>query len=189
MTRVHGAADVLTVTPSGLYCAAGDFHIDPTRRVSRALITHGHSDHARPGHGQVLATQGRWTSCACVSAKHSPGRASRISYGRSLRIGDAHVTFAPAGHVLGSAQNLCRRAWFPGLPCPRLQTLQPIRPAGISNPSGAMPLSPKPRSGLPVFRHPDHERNRSCSSRSACSPSGRTSSASYSLRKGAEDEP
>ena len=42
------ATDILTLTPAGLYCAAGDFHIDPTRAVRRALITHGHSDHARP---------------------------------------------------------------------------------------------------------------------------------------------
>ena len=58
--RFHAdrAANILTLTPAGLYCAAGDFHIDPTRPCPRALITHGHSDHARPGHGAVLATRG-----------------------------------------------------------------------------------------------------------------------------------
>src|SRR5438046_1426706 len=46
----------LRVTPAGLYCEPGDFHIDPTRPVPRAVITHGHGDHARPGNEHVLAT-------------------------------------------------------------------------------------------------------------------------------------
>src|SRR5881394_1304605 len=49
--------DILIPTPAGLCCKPGGFHIDPTRPVERAVITHGHSDHARPGHGAVLATQ------------------------------------------------------------------------------------------------------------------------------------
>ena len=49
-------ADILTQTPEGLYCAPGDFYIDPVRPVARAVITHGHADHARAGHGAVLAT-------------------------------------------------------------------------------------------------------------------------------------
>src|SRR6201991_3206360 len=48
--------DLLCPRPEGLYCAPGDFYIDPVRPVARAVITHGHSDHARPGHGAVLAT-------------------------------------------------------------------------------------------------------------------------------------
>ena len=51
------AHELLTSTPAGLYCEAGGFHIDPPVPVARALITHAHSDHARPGHGAVLATQ------------------------------------------------------------------------------------------------------------------------------------
>src|SRR5512142_2598364 len=49
--------DILATTPSGLFCKPGGFYIDPVRSVDRALITHGHSDHARAGHGAVLATQ------------------------------------------------------------------------------------------------------------------------------------
>ena len=49
--------DLLAPTPSGVCCKPGDFFIDPTRPVDKAVITHGHSDHARPGHGSVLATQ------------------------------------------------------------------------------------------------------------------------------------
>jgi putative mRNA 3-end processing factor len=49
--------DILLPTPAGVYCKIGGFHIDPTRPVDKAVITHGHSDHARAGHGAVLATQ------------------------------------------------------------------------------------------------------------------------------------
>ena len=49
--------DLLSPTPSGVCCKPGGFYIDPTRPVDKAVITHGHSDHARPGHGAVLATQ------------------------------------------------------------------------------------------------------------------------------------
>ncbi len=49
--------DILTLTPQGLYCPPGGFHLDPMRAVDRALITHGHSDHARSGHRAVLATE------------------------------------------------------------------------------------------------------------------------------------
>lgn len=48
-------AELLELRPQGLYCAAGDFFIDPWRPVERALITHGHADHARPGHRRYLA--------------------------------------------------------------------------------------------------------------------------------------
>ena len=44
-------------TPSGLYCEPGDFYIDPSRPVERAIVTHGHADHARPGSTSVMATQ------------------------------------------------------------------------------------------------------------------------------------
>src|SRR5690606_13388714 len=54
--RFMQARDILSLTPAGLYCPLADVHIDPLRPVPRALITHGHSDHARAGHGAVLAT-------------------------------------------------------------------------------------------------------------------------------------
>jgi putative mRNA 3-end processing factor len=49
--------DILVRTPAGVCCKIGGFHIDPTRPVDKAVITHGHSDHARAGHGAVLGTQ------------------------------------------------------------------------------------------------------------------------------------
>lgn len=92
---------VLTFTSHGIYCPAGDFHIDPWRPVPRALITHGHSDHARPGHGAYLAT-----GIAAPVLRHRLGDIGleTIGYGERRRIGGATVSFHPAGHVPGSAQ-------------------------------------------------------------------------------------
>ena len=92
---------VLKSTDRGLYCAAGDFFIDPWRPVPRALITHGHADHARPGHGHYLATH-----TALPVMRHRLGEISAdgIAFGETRRIGGATVSFHPAGHVPGSAQ-------------------------------------------------------------------------------------
>jgi putative mRNA 3-end processing factor len=95
------AAPVLTFTDSGIYCPAGDFHIDPWRPVARALITHGHSDHARPGHRAYLATH---QALPVIRKRLGDIRAEGITYGEPRRIGGATVTFHPAGHVPGSAQ-------------------------------------------------------------------------------------
>ncbi len=98
------SARFLSLTPAGLYCAAGDFFIDPLRPVRRALITHGHSDHARAGHGEVLATR---ETLEIMSIRLGPGFAGasqKIAYGERLRLGGIDVSFHPAGHVLGSAQ-------------------------------------------------------------------------------------
>jgi putative mRNA 3-end processing factor len=92
---------VLTVTDRGIFCPAGGFFIDPWRPVDRALITHGHSDHARPGHARYLSTPG-----AAPVIRHRLGdiRIATQAYGERSRIGDATVSFHPAGHVPGSAQ-------------------------------------------------------------------------------------
>ncbi|TCP43294.1 ligase-associated DNA damage response exonuclease [Rhodovulum marinum] len=92
---------VLTFTERGIYCPAGDFFIDPWRPVDRALITHGHADHARPGHRHYLAT-----APAAPVMRHRLGDIAleTVGYGKARRIGDATVSFHPAGHVPGSAQ-------------------------------------------------------------------------------------
>ncbi len=97
-------ADHLLLTPAGLYCAAGDFYIDPVRAVPRALITHGHSDHARAGHGTVLATRETLAIMQLRCGEGFADAAQTIAYGEKLRLGDIEVSFHPAGHVLGSAQ-------------------------------------------------------------------------------------
>ena len=71
MAESSAASAVLTTTPAGLYCPAGDFHIDPTRGAPRALVTHGHSDHARPGHQRYLST-----AAAAPVLRHRLGEAS-----------------------------------------------------------------------------------------------------------------
>jgi putative mRNA 3-end processing factor len=98
------SANLLTLEPAGLYCAAGDFFIDPVRAVPRALVTHAHADHARPGHGQVLATAETLALMAIRYGETFAGAAQAIRYGETLDIGGVEVSFHPAGHVLGSAQ-------------------------------------------------------------------------------------
>jgi putative mRNA 3-end processing factor len=96
--------DLLTPMPSGLCCPAGGFHIDPTRRVERAVITHGHSDHARSGHGAVLATQETLDLMRLRYGEGFAGTTQAIRYGERIALGGIAVTMHPAGHVLGSAQ-------------------------------------------------------------------------------------
>src|ERR1700738_3548042 len=96
--------DIMTGTRSGVCCTLGDFHIDPTHPVERALITHAHGDHARPGHGAVLATQQTLDMMRLRYGDNFAGRTQAIRYGEKLKLGDVTVQFHPAGHVLGSAQ-------------------------------------------------------------------------------------
>ncbi len=96
--------DILAPTPVGVRCKPGSFHIDPTRPVERALITHAHSDHARAGHGAVLATQETLDLMRLRYGENFAGTTQAIRYGESVNLGGVKVTFHPAGHVLGSAQ-------------------------------------------------------------------------------------
>lgn len=95
----------LRVTEAGLFCEPGGFFIDPHRVVPRAVITHGHSDHARPGHQAVLATP---ETLAIMRLRMGPERAGlsqqSLPYHEALEINGVRVTLLPAGHVLGSAQ-------------------------------------------------------------------------------------
>jgi putative mRNA 3-end processing factor len=96
--------DILQPTPAGVCCKLGAFHIDPTHPVDKAVITHGHSDHARPGHGAVLATPETLDLMRLRYGASFAGSTQAIGYGESVNVGGARVTFHPAGHVLGSAQ-------------------------------------------------------------------------------------
>jgi len=96
--------DILALTPAGLCCKRGSFHIDPTRPVERALITHAHSDHARAGHGAVLATQETLDLMRLRYGENFAGATQAIGYGESVKLDAVTATFHPAGHVLGSAQ-------------------------------------------------------------------------------------
>jgi putative mRNA 3-end processing factor len=95
---------LLHPTDKGLWCPPGGFAVDPVVPVDRAVITHGHADHARPGHGVVVATP---QTLAIMAERYGPdfcGRAEPLSYGRTISRDGVDVTLVPAGHVLGSAQ-------------------------------------------------------------------------------------
>ena len=99
--RPDPAHDLVVLRPEGLYCPAGDFHIDPWRPVPRAVITHGHGDHAREGMGEYHTVREgldilRWRLGEQPYRTHA--------YGEAFRLGRARVSLHPAGHVLGSAQ-------------------------------------------------------------------------------------
>ncbi|RJG46681.1 ligase-associated DNA damage response exonuclease [Mesorhizobium sp. DCY119] len=98
------ARDLLHTRPEGLYCPPGDFYIDPVRPVARALITHGHSDHARSGHRSVLATAETLDIMALRYGADFAGTTQAAKLGETIDVNGVAVTFHPAGHVLGSAQ-------------------------------------------------------------------------------------
>lgn len=96
--------DLLRPTSAGLFCEPGGFYVDPTAPVDRAVITHGHADHARAGHGAVLATPETLRVMAARYGADFTERRQAAAYGERVRIGDVEVRLLPAGHVIGSAQ-------------------------------------------------------------------------------------
>ena len=143
----------LRPTPAGLYCEPGDFYIDPQHPVPRAVITHGHGDHARSGNGQVLATA---ETIAIMQTRYGQGAGGALHplpYDENLTVGEVRVRLMPAGHVLGSAQIVLdyrgSRAVFSGdykrRPDP---TCAPFEPVNCDL------FITEATFGLPVFRHP-----------------------------------
>ena len=92
---------LITFTDRGIYCPRADLYIDPWKPVARALITHGHADHARAGHARYMCT----TSAAPVM-RHRLGNITldTIDYGQPVAVNGVEISFHPAGHVIGSAQ-------------------------------------------------------------------------------------
>ncbi|HMH64982.1 MAG TPA: ligase-associated DNA damage response exonuclease [Rhizomicrobium sp.] len=103
-----GFRQLLRNTPEGLYCPPGDFHIDPVRPVAHAVITHGHSDHARSGHGAVLATPETLAIMAARYGEDFAATTEAAAYGQTVKRNAVEVSLVPAGHVLGSAQAVLR---------------------------------------------------------------------------------
>ncbi|NVJ07727.1 ligase-associated DNA damage response exonuclease [Myxococcus sp. AM001] len=100
--RAAPSAPLMTVTPQGLYCVPGGFHVDPWRPVDRALITHAHGDHARGGSRHYLgARAGKGLLHRRLGADAT---IDTLDYGERLSINGVTISFHPAGHVLGSAQ-------------------------------------------------------------------------------------
>src|SRR6195952_3192459 len=145
--------DLLCPRPEGLYCAPGDFFIDPVRPVARAVITHGHADHARAGHGAVLATPQTLAIMAERYGEDFAGSRQAAAYGEVVDRDAVQVTLVPAGHVLGSAQAVVR---WKGLTMVvsgdykrrRDPTCRPFEPVPCDV------FTSEATFGLPVFRHP-----------------------------------
>jgi putative mRNA 3-end processing factor len=148
--------DLLCPRPEGLYCAPGDFYIDPVRPVDRAVITHGHSDHARSGHGTVLATPATLDIMRVRYGEDFAAATEPAAYGQTVRRDEVEVTLVPAGHVLGSAQAVV--GWrgltivvsgdYKRRPDP---TCQPFEPVGCDV------FVSEATFGLPVFVFPEPE--------------------------------
>lgn len=150
-----GDEDWIEVSPQGLYCRPGGFHIDPWRGVERAVITHAHADHARPGSKHYL--------CEASGADILRARVGRaasletLAYGETRRIGGVEVSLHPAGHILGSSQ--VRVAW-------RGRVTVVSGDYNATHPQGTcVPFEPVPCEtfisestfGLPIYRWPEPE--------------------------------
>src|SRR5216683_7367725 len=94
----------IKTTPAGLYCEPGGFHIDPVAPVARAVVTHGHSDHAWPDNERVLATAETIAIMRQRYGERAGGALQTARYGEQIAIGDVSLRLVPAGHILGSAQ-------------------------------------------------------------------------------------
>ena len=93
--------DLLEFTDRGIYCRKADVYIDPWKPVERALITHGHADHARPGHGKYLATA---AAAPVIRLRLGDIDLHTVEFGEKRSINGVEFSFHPAGHIPGSAQ-------------------------------------------------------------------------------------
>ncbi|MGP1282344.1 MAG: ligase-associated DNA damage response exonuclease [Parasphingopyxis sp.] len=137
--------------PEGIYVPAADIWIDPSQPKDRALVTHGHADHARGGHGAVWATP---ETLAIMDVRYGEQKAKPVAYGETVDLGAVTARFVPAGHVLGSAQIVLDHAGervvisgdYKRRPDPTCPPFEPV-PCDIFITEATF--------GLPVFRHPD----------------------------------
>jgi len=137
--------------PHGIYIPAADAWVDPSRPVARALVTHGHADHARGGHGQVWATP---ETLAIMECRYGPQNGVPVHYGGSLTLNGVEAGFVPAGHVLGSAQIILDHGGerivvsgdYKRRPDPTCARFEPVK---------CDVFITEATFGLPVFRHPD----------------------------------
>ena len=143
----------LRVTPEGLCCVPGGFHIDPVQPVERAVVTHGHSDHARSGHRHVLATPETIAIMRRRLGEEGETSYQSVGYGELVRLGDVTLRLVPAGHVLGSAQVVLEHAGTRivisgDYKRRRDPTCPPFQPLSCDV------FVTEATFGLPVFRHP-----------------------------------
>ena len=137
--------------PEGIYVKPADAWVDPSEAKARALVTHGHADHARGGHGEVWATP---ETLAIMGVRYGPQQERPVAYGETIRLGEVDVGFVPAGHVLGSAQIILEHAGervvvtgdYKRRPDPTCEPFV-VTPCDV--------LITEATFGLPVFTHPD----------------------------------
>ena len=137
--------------PEGIYVKPADAWVDPSQPKARALVTHGHADHARGGHDQVWATP---ETLAIMECRYGPQTGTKVDYGEVIRLGEVDVSFVPAGHVLGSSQIVLEHGGervvvsgdYKRRPAPTCLPFEPV-PCDIFVTEATF--------GLPVFRHPD----------------------------------
>ncbi|WP_112383851.1 ligase-associated DNA damage response exonuclease [Sphingomonas carotinifaciens] len=137
--------------PHGIYVRPADAWVDPSEPVPRALVTHGHADHARGGHQTVWATP---ETLAIMACRYGPQNGVPVAYGEAIRLGEMEVGYVPAGHVLGSAQIVLdyrgERVVVSGDYKRRLDpTCAPFEPVSCDV------FVTEATFALPVFRHPD----------------------------------
>ncbi|WP_298092134.1 ligase-associated DNA damage response exonuclease, partial [uncultured Sphingomonas sp.] len=137
--------------PHGIYVRPADAWVDPSEPVPRALVTHGHADHARGGHETVWATP---ETLAIMACRYGPQNGVPVAYGETIRLGEVEVGYVPAGHVLGSAQIVLdyrgERVVVSGDYKRRLDpTCAPFEPVSCDV------FITEATFALPVFRHPD----------------------------------
>jgi putative mRNA 3-end processing factor len=146
--------DLLCPTPRGLYCPPADAYIDPMRPAERALVTHGHADHARPGNGAVMATPETLAIMAARYGEDFCRSRQPAAYGERTKVGDVVVSFHPAGHVLGSAQIRLEWKGFRAVVSGDYKRAADPTCRGFE----VVPCDlfvTEATFGLPVFRHPD----------------------------------
>ena len=151
------AEELLSPRPEGLFCKPGGFYIDPIMPVDKAFVTHGHSDHARAGHGAVLATQRTLDIMGIRYGEDFCGSTQAAVLGETIVVNGVRVTFYPAGHVLGSAQiaveadgmRIVVSGDYKRSPDPTCEAFEPVV---------CDVFITEATFGLPVFRHPDPER-------------------------------
>ena len=144
--------NLLERQPEGLYCAAGNFYIDPWTPVERAVITHAHADHLCPGSKRYLTTRAGETMLRARVGTEC--MIDAVEYGAPVNIGGVRVSLHPAGHIRGSAQIRLERAgeiWvvsgdYKLTPDPTCAPFEPIR---------CQTFVTESTFGLPIFRWPE----------------------------------
>ena len=141
----------IEASPRGIHVRPADAWIDPSVPAERALITHGHADHARGGHGMVWATA---ETLAIMALRYGHSEGVAVAYGESVTLGGVEISFLPAGHVLGSAQILLEHAGERVVVTGDYKR----RDDPTCAPFEVVPCDifiTEATFGLPVFRHPD----------------------------------